>query len=188
MIELSQLLAKGIHEVLASRELSGSVMTYYRNIYTGGMPVKSCNDSIRGYFRRLQIDGIETQKKQAMAKYQLKKEVGCIRFKSQMYNSSTITDEIAEQVIKEFPKLASAFDIKEGEKTVSEKDKLLARATELEIEGAEKLSAKKLKDAIADKEIRIAEEEREDLVLQAIDKGIEGAEEMTVEQLEKALE
>ena len=187
MIALETILAKDVHEIIASRELSGAVLTHYRHLYTGGMPVRSCESSIKGYFRRLQIDGLETKKRLDMSKYQLKKEIGCIRFNNQMYNSSTITDEIAEQIVKEYPKLASSFVIKAEERQPSEKDRLLIKAIELGVEGADKLSTKKLKEAIAEKEI--AEQEKHDaLVLQAIELGIEGADEKSVEELEKLIQ
>lgn len=196
MIALIDLLTIGIREILESPDLSRSVVRYYSILYAGGMTVRGCNSSIQMYYRRLQIDGLQTQKRLEMAKYQLKKDVGCIRFKSQMYNSSTITDEIAEQIIAEYPAQAKAFIIKDGvsakanpatKSTGTEKDKLIAKAASLGIEGVESLSVKKIKDAITGKEIEL-QEHKETLILLAIDAGIEGAEEMTIEQLEIALQ
>ena len=113
MISLEELLAMDIREIIESPDLSGAVISYYSKLYAGGLPVRGCTGSKRNYFRRLQIDGIEIQKKKDMAKYELKPGVGTIRFKNQIYNSSSITDEIAESIIKEYPGQKDSFIIKE---------------------------------------------------------------------------
>lgn len=116
MISLEELIATDIREVLASPELSAAVISYYSKIYAGGLPVRGCNSSKQMYYRRLQIDGLETKQRIDMAKYQLKPTISTIRFKNQIYNSSTITDEIAEGIIKEYPEQINSFIIKEEPK------------------------------------------------------------------------
>jgi hypothetical protein len=116
MISLEELIATDIQKVLASSELSAAVINYYSKLYAGGLPVRGCESSRRMYHRRLQIDGLETKKRIDMAKYQLKSTISTIRFKNQIYNSSTITDEIAEGIIKEYPEQINSFIIKEEPK------------------------------------------------------------------------
>jgi len=116
MISLEDLLTKDIREVLDTPEYSKAVISYYSKLYAGGQAVRGCNSSKTNYFRRLHIDGLQTKKRIEMSKYQLKPGIGSIRFANQMYNSSTMTDEIAEAIIAQYPKQAASFTISEGTK------------------------------------------------------------------------
>ncbi len=176
MIALTDLLAIKVEEVLQTPLLRQALVSYTRTLFYGGSPVSSCDSSCRNYFRRLQLEGVEKQKNLITMKHQLKPGAVLV-FNGQVYNSSTITDKIAEAYLKEFPKGEKNFVApKVGPKAAApakpegEKEKLLARAKELGIEG-EGLSVKKLKEAIADKEIEIqkAAEEAE-AIAKAADK------------------
>ena len=111
MIGLEQLLSYKIEEILESPDLRGAVISYCRKLYYGGALIRSCDSSTKNHFRHLQIDGIETQKRLENMKYPLKKDV-VIVYCGQVYNSSTITDEIAEDYLAKFPKAIVNFDIK----------------------------------------------------------------------------
>lgn len=77
-------------------------------------------------------------------------------------------------------------------KKITELDELRARAIELGISDAEKLNAKKLKKAIADKEAELEKHEQEkalqELRAKAAELGIEGVEEKDAETLAAEIE
>jgi hypothetical protein len=108
MISLNELLTKDSGEMLNDSLLSEAVVRYYSLLYAGGQNVRRCQTSRSNYFRRLQIDGLQTQTKLTMAKYHLAPG-SVIQYCGQMYNSSTITDEIAEDFISKFPKMKAQF-------------------------------------------------------------------------------
>ena len=110
MIELELLLSYKIEEVLASPQLRGAVVGFCSKLYYGGRLVKSCDSSIRDHFRHLQLDGLSTQKKLSNMKYQLKQGL-VIMFDNQTYNTSTMTDEIAEAYLEKFPKAIVNFKV-----------------------------------------------------------------------------
>ena len=110
MIELELLLSYKIEEVLASPQLRGAVVGFCSKLYYGGRLVKSCDSSIRDHFRHLQIDGIATQKRLANMKYILNPGL-VIVFDNQTYNTSTMTDEIAEAYLEKFPKAIVNFKV-----------------------------------------------------------------------------
>ena len=110
MIELEKLLSYEISEILQSPDLKGAVVQYCRTLYYGGHLINSCDSSIRDHFRHLQIDGIKTKKRLENMKYQLKPE-SVILFNNQTYNSSTMTDEIAESYLEKFPKAIDNFTV-----------------------------------------------------------------------------
>ena len=115
MIELNKLVTLDIGEVLASPDLKGAVLSYTRNLFYGGQIVRSCESSLRNYFRRLQLEGLQTQKIMENQKYQLKKDV-VIMFNGQKYNASEMTDAVAEDYLAKFPKAKEHFIIKNTEK------------------------------------------------------------------------
>jgi hypothetical protein len=186
MIPLTELLSHEIEEVLATPLLRQAVVSYTRNLFYGGNPVSSCDSSVRLYFRKLQLEGAEIQKKLDTMKYQLKLGL-VIVFSGQAYNSSTMTDEIAEDYLGKFPAMAKNFIMpKEAPvpaKAETEKEKLTKRAVELGIDGKD-LSIKKLKEAIADAEIAMQKQKKEELILKAIELDLEVTEEMSVEEIE----
>lgn len=112
MISLTELLAYPVDEVLQTPPLRQAVITYTRNLFYGGSPVSACDSSVRTYYRRLILEGLEKQKKLDTMKYQLKPGL-VIVYSGQAYNSSTITDEIAEEYLAKFPKAAGNFIINE---------------------------------------------------------------------------
>ena len=114
MIGLNDLLAYRVEEVLESPPLRKACKDYCAQLFYGGNLLRGCDSSIRQYFRRLQLEGIETLNKKIMTKYNLKKDV-VLTFNGQVYNSATMTDEIAEAYLAQFPKGARHFDVK-GEK------------------------------------------------------------------------
>lgn len=113
MIGLEELLSYEIGEVLKSPQLKGAVTRYCSILYFGGAPVNSCESSIRNHFRHLILDGLSTQKRLSNMKYQLKPEIGYIIFDNQKYNSSEMTDEIAEKYLEKFPKAIGNFKVNE---------------------------------------------------------------------------
>jgi hypothetical protein len=186
MISLSELLANDVEVVLKTPLLRQAVISYTRNLFYGGSPVSSCDSSCRTYFRKLQTEGTAKQKKLAEMKYQLKPET-IIVFNGQAYNNSTITDKIAEDYLQKFPKGVKNFvqpktPLGGAQKPESPKEKLLKRANELGIE-TNNVSEKKLKDAIAEKELALQAKEKEELVLKAIELGVENAEDLDIEAL-----
>lgn len=114
MISLIELLAYPVEEVLTTPLLRQAVVSYTRTLFYGGSPVSSCNSSCITYFRKLQLEGAEKQKKLENMKYQLKPGLNIV-FSGQNYNSSTMTDAIAEDFLSRFPKAADKFIIKEDE-------------------------------------------------------------------------
>ena len=112
MIGLNDLLAYRVEEVLESPPLRKACKDYCAQLFYGGNLLRGCDSSIRQYFRRLQLEGIETLNKKTMAKYNLKQDV-VLTFNGQVYNSATMTDEIAEAYLAEFPKGMRHFDIEE---------------------------------------------------------------------------
>ena len=112
MVPLTELLCHEIEEVLQTPLLRQAVVSYTRNLFYGGNPVSSCDSSVRLYFRKLQLEGAEKQKKLDTMKYQLKPGIFIV-YNGQSYNSSTITDEIAEEYLTKFPKAAGNFIINE---------------------------------------------------------------------------
>jgi len=112
MIPLAELLCHEIDEVLQTPLLRQAVVSYTRNLFYGGTPVSACDSSVRLYFRRLTLEGAEKQKKIDTMKYQLKPGL-VIVYSGQAYNSSTITDEIAEEYLAKFPKAKGNFIVNE---------------------------------------------------------------------------
>ena len=186
MISLTELLAYPVEEVLTTPPLRQAVITYTRNLFYGGSPVSACDSSVRTYYRRLTLEGLEKQKKLDTMKYQLKPGTFIVH-NGQSYNSSTMTDEIAEEYLSKFPTMAKNFVMpKEAPapaKVETEKEKLTKRAVELGIDGKD-LSIKKLKEAIADAEIVMQKQKKEELILKAIELDLEVTEEMSAEEIE----
>ena len=112
MISLSELLACPVEEVLKTPSLRQAVISYTMSLFYGGSPVSGCDSSVRNYFRRLQLFGLEQQKKLSIMKYQLKPGLFVV-FNGQSYNSSTMTDNIAEDYLAMFPKAIGNFIINE---------------------------------------------------------------------------
>lgn len=112
MIPLTELLCHEIEEVLQTPLLRQAVVGYTRNLFYGGAPVSSCDSSVRLYYRRLQLEGVEKQKKLDTMKYQLKPGIFIVH-SGQTYNAATMTDEIAEEYLAKFPKAAGNFIINE---------------------------------------------------------------------------
>jgi hypothetical protein len=112
MITLIDLLAHGVEEVLVTPPLRQAVISYTRSLFYGGSPISSCDSSVRNYYRRLQLEGIEKQQKLLNMKYQLKPGLVLVH-SGQIYNASTMTDEIAEEYLNRFPKAKSNFIIAE---------------------------------------------------------------------------
>ena len=112
MIALNELLAYPVEEVLTTPPLRQAVISYTRNLFYGGSPVSGCDSSVRAYFRRLQLFGLEQQKKLSNMKYQLKPGIFIV-FEGQSYNSSTMTDAIAEAYLERFPKAIGNFIVNE---------------------------------------------------------------------------
>ncbi len=104
MITLTDLLAYEVEEVLVTPLLRQAVISYTRNLFYGGSLINSCDSSVRNYFRRLQLEGIEKQRKILNMKYRLKPN-SFIVYSGQTYNSSSLTDEVAEAKIKECPEM-----------------------------------------------------------------------------------
>ena len=114
MISLTELLAYPVEEVLTTPPLRQAVITYTRNLFYGGSPVSACDSSVRTYYRRLTLEGLEKQKKLDTMKYQLKPGL-VIVYSGQAYNSSTMTDEIAEAYLERFPKAIGNFIVNEDD-------------------------------------------------------------------------
>ena len=112
MIPLTDLLSHEIEEVLRTPLLRQAVVGYTRNLFYGGAPVSGCDSSVRLYYRRLQLEGVEKQKKLDTMKYQLKPGIFIVH-NGQSFNASTMTDEIAEEYLAKFPKAAGNFIINE---------------------------------------------------------------------------
>ncbi len=112
MISLTELLAYPVEEVLTTPPLRQAVITYTRNLFYGGSPVSACDSSVRTYYRRLTLEGLEKQKKLDTMKYQLKPG-SFIVHNGQSFNSATMTDEIAEEYLSRFPKAIGNFIVKE---------------------------------------------------------------------------
>ena len=186
MIPLTELLCHEIEEVLQTPLLRQAVVSYTRNLFYGGQPVGSCDRSVYFFYHKLQKEGIQQQKKLDNMKYQIKPG-SFIVHNGQTYNAATITDEIAEEFLAKFPAMANNFNIsKEAPapaKAETEKEKLMKRAAELDIDGKD-LSIKKLKEAIADKEIEIQQKHRDELLLKAIEMDLEVPEDIPADELE----
>ena len=184
MIPLTELLSHEIEEVLQTPLLRQAVVSYTRNLFYGGAPVSSCDSSCRNYYRRLQLEGVEKQKKLSTMKHQLKPGIFIVH-NGQTYNSSTMTDKIADEYLAKFPAMIKNFIVPKGApaKAETEKEKLLKRAAELGIDGND-LSVKKLKEAIADAEIVKQKQIRDDLILKAIELDLEVSEEMSTEEIQ----
>jgi hypothetical protein len=114
MISLDELIRQDVEEVLITPLLRQAVVSYARSLFYGGSPISSCDSSCRQYFRRLQLEGIEKQQKLLNMKYQLKPGLVLVHL-GQVYNSSTMTDAIAEDYLSKFPKGKASFIIKEDE-------------------------------------------------------------------------
>lgn len=114
MLGLDELLSYTVEEVLKSPQLRGAVVGYYSRLFNGGNPPGSCDHSITVFYHILKRDGIEKQQKILNMKYQLKPEIGFIIFDNQKYNSSEMTDEIAEAYLKKFPKAIGNFKVNEN--------------------------------------------------------------------------
>jgi hypothetical protein len=114
MISLTDLFACDVEEVLTTPLLRQAAVSYTRSLFYGGSPISSCDSSVRLYFRRLQLEGLEQEKKLSNMKYQLKPGT-VIVFSNQAYNASTITDAIAEDYLSKFPKAIGNFIVKEDE-------------------------------------------------------------------------
>ena len=112
MIPLAELLCHEIDEVLQTPLLRQAVVSYTRNLFYGGSLVSVCDSSVRTYYRRLILEGLEKQKKLDTMKYQLKPGL-VIVYSGQAYNSSTMTDEIAEEYLAKFPKAIGNFIVNE---------------------------------------------------------------------------
>ena len=112
MIPLTELLSHEIEEVLRTPLLRQAVVSYTRNLFYGGAPVSSCDSSCRNYYRRLQLEGVEIEKKLSNMKYPLKPGIFIVH-NGQSYNASTMTDAIAEDYLAKFPKAAGNFIIKD---------------------------------------------------------------------------
>ena len=112
MISLTELLAYPVEEVLTTPPLRQAVISYTRNLFYGGSPVSGCDSSVRAYFRRLTIEGLEKQEKLSTMKYQLKPGIFIV-FEGQSYNSSTMTDAIAEAYLERFPRAIGNFIVNE---------------------------------------------------------------------------
>ena len=112
MILLTDLLSHEIEEVLRTPLLRQAVVSYTRNLFYGGAPVSSCDSSCRNYYRRLQLEGVEIEKKLSNMKYPLKPGIFIVH-NGQSYNASTMTDAIAEDYLAKFPKAAGNFIIKD---------------------------------------------------------------------------
>ena len=112
MIPLTELLSHEIEEVLRTPLLRQAVVSYTRNLFYGGAPVSSCDSSCRNYYRRLQLEGVEIEKKLSNMKYPLKPGIFIVH-NGQSYNASTMTDSIAEDYLAKFPKAAGNFIIKD---------------------------------------------------------------------------
>ena len=110
MISLNELICLNVEEVLATPLLRQAVISYVKNLFYGGSPVTGCDSSVRIYFRRLQLDGLSQQKKLSEMKYQLKPGI-VIQYMGEVYNSSTMTDSIAEAYLAKFPKAEKHFNI-----------------------------------------------------------------------------
>ena len=109
---LTELLAYPVEEVLQTPPLRQAVITYTRNLFYGGSPVSACDSSVRTYYRRLTLEGLEIQKKLDTMKYQLKPGIFIVH-NGQSFNSSTMTDAIAEEYLSRFPKAIGNFIVKE---------------------------------------------------------------------------
>jgi len=109
---LTELLAYPVEEVLTTPPLRQAVVTYTRNLFYGGSPVSACDSSVRTYYRRLTLEGLEKQKKLDTMKYQLKPGIFIVH-NGQSYNSATMTDAIAEEYLSRFPKAIGNFIVKE---------------------------------------------------------------------------
>ena len=109
---LDELICLEIGEILKSPLLRQSVLSHARHLFNGDNPVSGCDNSVHYYFLRLQKEGIETQQKLLNMKYQLKPGIFIVH-NGQSYNSSTMTDEIAEEYLSRFPKAIGNFIVKE---------------------------------------------------------------------------
>lgn len=109
---LTELLAYPVEVVLQTPPLRQAVITYTRNLFYGGSPVSACDSSVRTYYRRLTLEGLEKQKKLDTMKYQLKPGIFIVH-NGQSFNSSTMTDAIAEEYLSRFPKAIGNFIVKE---------------------------------------------------------------------------
>ena len=113
MIPLTELLSHEIEEVLRTPLLRQAVVSYTRNLFYGGQPVGSCDNSVYFFYHKLQKQGIEQQEKLSNMKYQLKPGIFIVH-NGQSYNASTMTDSIAEDYLAKFPKAAGNFIIKDA--------------------------------------------------------------------------
>ena len=109
---LTELLAYPVEVVLQTPPLRQAVITYTRNLFYGGSPVSACDSSVRTYYRRLTLEGLEKQKKLDTMKYQLKPGIFIVH-NGQSFNSATMTDAIAEEYLSRFPKAIGNFIVKE---------------------------------------------------------------------------
>jgi len=119
MMTLDELIRLDVEEILATPLLRQAVLRYTGTIFYGGSLVGGCDSSVRQYFRRLQLEGIEKQQKLLNMKYQLKPGLVLVHM-GQVYNASTMTDEIAEDYLSKFPKGKDSFIVKEDEASASE--------------------------------------------------------------------
>jgi hypothetical protein len=158
MIALSELLQIPVEEVLKTPSLRDAVKTYCSQLFYNGNLVRTCDSSIKLYHRKLQLEGMKKLEQIENKKYQLLPGL-VITWSGQVYNQVTITDEIAENYLEKFPKGIVNFkpvkEIPKTEKVETAKEKQIKKALDLGVGNPEKLSAKKLKDAIAEKEIEL---------------------------------
>jgi len=188
---LDELIRLDVEEILTTPLLRQSVLSYARHLFNGDNPVAGCDTSVHYYFLRLQKEGIEKQQKLLNMKYSIFPKDSILVHNGQVYNSSSLTDEVAEDYLEKFPRALGKSivinkDAVAAPKQVpqkTEKEKLTERATELGID-AKGLSVNKLKDAIASKELELQKQKREELILKAIELEIEHDEEIPTEELE----
>ena len=116
---LDELIRLDVEEILTTPLLRQAVLSYARHLFNGDNPVAGCDTSVHYYFLRLQKEGIEKQQKLLNMKYQLKPGLVLVHM-GQVYNASTMTDEIAEDYLSKFPKGKDSFIVKEDEASASE--------------------------------------------------------------------
>jgi len=109
--QINEIQANSIQSVLASAELTRLVLSVYIDLWGCKNP-KFCAVSINQYYGAILKEGLTKFKQKTMArKYILKEGIQIWSGLHQtFYDSMTITDEIAEQLIKLSPRLKNQFE------------------------------------------------------------------------------
>jgi hypothetical protein len=110
-MEVNEILQHSVGDVLKSPTLLMQMLRIYSETFLDSKPCSTCEKYHRGYYMRLQKEGIKKQitiKNKVMSKYKIKENT-VITFKGEVFTNDNITDEAAKRMLKDTPGLAPNF-------------------------------------------------------------------------------